>query len=71
MIYEWECHDQSGQQSLDVPGGTFWLSPDMGDSYSLIKITVDAAGPNPSKPERFATEQRAKAYVDYLIEKEG
>ena len=68
---EWELHEESGQQRLDVPGATYWLSEDIGDSYSLVKITVDYAGPNPSKPLRFATEQRAKNYVEYLIEKEG
>ena len=63
---DWELHEESGQQRLEVPGGTYWLSPDIGDSYSLIKITIDAAGPNPSKPQRFATELRAKDYVEFL-----
>ena len=63
---DWERHEESGQQRLDALGGVFWLSEDVGDSYSLIKITVDAAGVNPSKPQRFATEKRAKDYVAFL-----
>lgn len=65
---EWGLHDESGQQRLDALGGVFWLSEDVGDSYNLIKITVDSAGPNPSRPQRFATEKRAKDYVEFLIE---
>lgn len=68
---EWELHEDSGQQFIDALGGVFWLSEDIGDSYSLIKITVDYAGPNPSRPERFATELRAKNYVAFLIEQDG
>lgn len=63
---EWELHDESGQQRLDALGGVFWLSEDIGDSYSLIKITADSAGVNPSRPQRFATEKRAKDYVAFL-----
>lgn len=65
---EWEIHEESGQQCLDALGGTFWLSEDIGDRVTLIKITVDSAGANPSKPQRFATEKRAKDYVAFLIE---
>ena len=67
---EWTTCEQSGQQRLDALGGTFWLSEDIGDSCSLVKVTVDAAGPNPSKPMRFATELRAKDWVKYLQEKQ-
>ena len=67
---DWEIEEESGQQRLDALGGTFWLSSDIGDSYSLVKVTVDSAGPNVSKPTRFATELRAKDWIEYLIEKE-
>lgn len=68
---EWELHEESGQQRLDALGGTFWISEDIGDFVTLVKITADSAGPNASKPLRFATELRAKDWVEYLIEKEG
>jgi len=68
---EWELEQESGQQWLDALGGTFWLSNDTGDIYSLVKVTVDAAGANLSKPLRFATELRAKDWVEYLIKEEG
>jgi len=68
---EWEIEEESGQQWLDALGGVFWLSNDVGDIYSLVKVTVDYAGANLSKPLRFATELRAKDWVEYLIKKEG
>jgi len=67
---EWELQEESDQQYLDVPGGTFWLSNDVKDVWSLIFVTVDAAGPNESNPLRFATELRAKDWVKYLQEKQ-
>jgi len=67
---EWELQEESDQQRLDVPGGTFWLSNDVKDVWSLVKVTVDAAGPNTSEPLRFATELRAKDWVKYLQEKQ-
>ncbi len=67
---EWELQEESDQQRLDVPGGTFWLSNDVKDVWSLIFVTVDAAGPNESNPVRFATELRAKDWVKYLQEKQ-
>jgi len=68
---DWELEEESGQQWLDALGGTFWLSNDTGDIYSLVKVTVDAAGANLSKALRFATELRAKDWVEYLIKEEG
>jgi len=65
---EWTTCEQSGQQRLDALGGTFWLSNDVKDVWSLIFVTVDAAGPNESNPLRFATELRAKDWVKYLQE---
>ena len=67
---EWELHEESGQQRLDIPGGSFWLSNNVKDVWTLIKVTVDAAGPNESNPVRFATELRAKDWVKYLQEKQ-
>jgi len=67
---EWEIEDESGQQWLDALGGTFWLSNDVKGVWSLIKVTIDAAGPNESNPVRFATELRAKDWVKYLQEKQ-
>ena len=67
---EWEIEEESGQQYIDCLGGRFWLSNDIGDIHQLVKVTVDAAGPNASRPTRFATELRAKDWVEYLIEKE-
>ena len=66
---DWETCEQSGQQRLDALGGTFWLSEDSG-VWTLVNITVDAAGPKYLKPIRFATEYRAKNWVEYLIEKD-
>ena len=67
---EWELQEESDQQRLEVSGGTFWLSNDVKDVWSLIFVTVDAAGPNESNPVRFATELRAKDWVKYLQEKQ-
>ena len=67
---EWTPCEQSGQQRLDTLGGTFWLSGDVGDSWSLVKVTGDVFFPNVSKPTRFATELRAKDWVKYLQEKQ-
>ena len=67
---EWELQEESDQQYLDALGGTFWLSNDVKDVWSLIKVTIDAAGPNESNPVRFATELRAKDWVKYLQEKQ-
>lgn len=67
---EWTTCEQSGQQRLDALGGTFWLSDHIKDVWTLVKVTADAAGPNESKPTRFATELRAKDWVKYLQEKQ-
>jgi len=67
---EWELQEESELQRLDALGGTFWLSGGIGVIWILVKVTVDAAGPNEAEPFRFATEQRAKDFVEYLIEKE-
>jgi len=67
---EWELQEESDQQRLDTLGGTFWLSNDIKDVWTLVKVTADAAGPNESKPLRFATELRAKDWVKYLQEKQ-
>jgi len=69
-LSDWELHDESGQLRLDALGGTFWLSDDV-TGWLLVKVTVDAAGANASRPTRFATELRAKNWVEYLIQKEG
>jgi len=68
---EWELEEESGQKWLDALGGTFWISEGTANTYSLVKVTVDYAGPNFSKELRFATELRAKDWVEYLIEKDG
>jgi len=67
---EWTTCEQSGQQRLDTLDGTFWLSDHIKDIWTLVKVTVDAAGPNTSAPLRFATELRAKDWVKYLQEKQ-
>jgi len=67
---EWTTCEQSGQQWLDALGGRFWLSGGIGVIWILVKVTVDAAGPNESNPVRFATELRAKDWVKYLQEKQ-
>jgi len=67
---DWTTCEQSGQQYIDCLDGRFWLSNDVKDVWSLIKVTVDAAGPNPSNPLRFATKLRAKDWVKYLQEKQ-
>ena len=61
----WKECEQSLQQRLDVPGGTYWLSDDKG--WSVVKVTVDAAGANASKPKWFPTEYAAKSWVEFLI----
>lgn len=68
---EWETEEESGQKWLDALGGTFWISEGAANTYSLVKVTVDYAGPNFSKELRFATELRAKDWVEYLIKEEG
>lgn len=62
---DWEECELSGQQRLDALGGTFWLEEHNG--WNLTKITVDAAGPNPAKQMKFASEIDAKSWVEYLI----
>ena len=64
---DWEVCFKSGQQKLDVPGGSWWLSENKG--WAVVKVTIDAAGPNASKPKWFPTEQRAKNWVDKQIER--
>jgi len=64
---EWGICFKSQQQRLDVPGATYWLSDDKG--WSVVKVTVDAAGPNASKPKWFPTEQRAKNWINSQIGK--
>ena len=64
---QWEECEQSGQQRLDVPGGTYWLSDDKG--WSVVKVTTDYAGVNASKPKWFPTEQRAKDWINSQIGK--
>lgn len=64
---EWSTDYESNQQRLDAPGSTYWLSDDKG--WTVTKVTVDAAGPNASKPKWFPTEQRAKNWIELQVGK--
>ena len=64
---EWEYHEESDQQRLDVPGASYWLSENKG--WTIVKVPIDAAGPNASKPRWFPTEQRAKNWIEKELKK--